>query len=147
MNATHNLKRFINAQDPIFAEVLHELQSQKKITHWMWFIFPQLIGLGSSQKSRFYGIHDLVEAEQYWDDPTLRDRLRQCLALILHVTHDQADRVFGQTDAQKLQSSLTLFEQAAKSDHDRELCVTALEKFFSGARCERTLHLLASRSG
>lgn len=100
---------FIEAQDTVWADVLEELHVGKKQSHWMWFVFPQLAALGRSDMSQLYGIHDLAEARAYLADPTLRDRLTQVTALVLRHKDRTAQDIFGDVDAAKLRSSMTLF--------------------------------------
>ena len=111
-----NLQRFIDSQERVFADVLAELNAGSKQSHWMWFIFPQLAGLGQSPTARFYAISSLAEARAYLEHPLLGERLRQCVAALLHWQGRRSARtVFGPVDALKLRSSLTLFDQDRKS--------------------------------
>lgn len=107
------LQRFIDAQDRIWPAPVRELQAGQKQTHWMWFVFPQLRGLGRSDMAQFYGIYDLAEARMYLADPVLGARLQEaCRAMLLN---DDAQRVLGHVDALKLRSSATLFGRAGCS--------------------------------
>lgn len=135
----HRLQRFLDAQEGIFNDALSELRSGRKRTHWMWFIFPQLSGLGRSPMAQFYAIKSLDEAREYLAHPTLGTRLWETVeALLPWAVERSAEDIFGSVDAMKLRSCLTLFE-AASGD---PLFGRALDGFFSGERDERTLALL-----
>jgi uncharacterized protein (DUF1810 family) len=139
----HNLQRFVDAQEGVFEAALAELKAGSKQSHWMWFIFPQLAGLGRSPTAQFYAIASLDEAQAYLDHPVLGPRLRQCLeALLPWARRRTAEQILGAIDAVKLRSSLTLFDQVAPDGH----FARALELYFAGKRDERTLALLAPRS-
>ena len=112
-----SLNRFIDAQDEYsFSKILEELRYGEKIGHWMWFVFPQLKGLGTSSKSQFYGITSLVEAKGYWGHPVLGVRLRESLRDIL-ISKRTVAQIFGKIDTLKLHSCVTLFIYVAKDDH------------------------------
>ena len=130
-----NLQRFVTAQDEVYAEVLAELRSGRKRTHWMWFVFPQVTGLGFSPTSRFYAIGSVAEARAYLAHPVLGQRLRQCVAVLLAGEGSSALAIFGQPDTMKFQSSLTLFAGVTEpgSAFDQ-----ALDKFYQGERCPTT---------
>lgn len=130
-----NLQRFLKAQDPVLAEVVAELRSGRKRTHWMWFIFPQVAGLGFSPTSQFYAIGSVEEARAYLDHPVLGRRLRQCVAFLLAGESSSAFTVFGQPDTMKFQSSLTLFAGISEPE---SVFDQALEKFYKGERCQVT---------
>ncbi|MBG0771913.1 MAG: DUF1810 domain-containing protein [Anaerolineaceae bacterium] len=134
-----NLQRFITAQDPVFTEVVAELRSGRKRTHWMWFVFPQIAGLGFSPTSQFYAISAVAEARAYLAHPVLGHRLRQCVAILLSGEGSSAFAIFGQPDTMKFQSSLTLFAGITEvgSVFDQ-----ALEKYFKGERCLATQSFL-----
>ena len=129
-----NLERFVSAQAPVYAAVQQELAAGYKRTHWMWFIFPQIAGLGFSAMSKRYAISGLDEARAYLAHPALGPRLKECISLAMNSGHAALD-VFGPTDAQKLHSSLTLFASARKDP----LFIQALEHFFGGEWDEATL--------
>jgi uncharacterized protein (DUF1810 family) len=136
----HDLQRFVDAQDPVLAQVLAELAAGAKRSHWMWFVFPQLAGLGRSQTARYYGIASRAEALAYWRHPLLGARLRQaCERLRPHAARG-AEQVLGPVDALKLRSCLTLFEQVAP---DEPLFGELLDAFCDGERDANTLALLA----
>ncbi|HVE00767.1 MAG TPA: DUF1810 domain-containing protein [Sphingomicrobium sp.] len=134
-----NLERFIDAQSDTFETALSELRSGRKQSHWMWFIFPQLAGLGRSPTARYFGIASIAEARDYLADPLLGPRLRSVSEALLRWAGDRsADDILGPVDAMKLRSSMTLFEAAS----DDPLFSQLLDSFYSGARDERTLALL-----
>jgi uncharacterized protein (DUF1810 family) len=134
-----NLDRFIAAQAPVYASALRELAAGAKASHWMWFIFPQLRGLGRSPTASFYGISSLAEARAYWRHPVLGARLSECCSAILRIRGKSALEVFGSPDDMKLRSSMTLFERAAP---DASLFAQVLGHYFDGRRDPRTLELL-----
>jgi uncharacterized protein (DUF1810 family) len=136
-----DLNRFIQAQQGVYERALAELRAGQKRTHWMWFIFPQIDGLGFSSTTHFYAIKSVEEARQYLDHPLLGSRLHACVEAILSVQERFADEIFPYPDDLKLKSSLTLFATVAKppSIFDR-----ALERFFDGERDPRTLEIWTS---
>lgn len=134
-----NLDRFVTAQAPVIASVRQELAAGRKRTHWMWFIFPQLRGLGRSETARFYGIASLAEAQAYLAHPELGDRLVECTRLVNSVTGRTAHEVFGSPDDMKFHSSMTLF---AHADPEQEVFRTALQSYFAGQPDPNTLALL-----
>jgi len=137
----HNLQRFVDAQDGIFETALAELRGGVKQSHWMWFIFPQLAGLGHSPTAQFYAIGSLDEARAYLEHPLLGPRLKQCAeALLTHGGHRSAETILGPIDALKLRSSLTLFDHVAPHDTFRR----ALAGFFADEPDGRTLALIGS---
>ena len=138
----HSLERFILAQNECYEDVLNELIEDRKKTHWMWFIFPQLKGLGQSEYSDYFGISNEDEAKRYWDHPILKYRYHECLELLLRSTIS-VDQILGKIDAIKLQSSLTLFDFSVSND---ELIKKALYKFFGETRDKLTMHMLTGLS-
>jgi uncharacterized protein (DUF1810 family) len=128
-----DLERFVTAQGGVYDGALRELRQGRKTGHWMWFIFPQLAGLGRSEMSRFYGIASLDEARAYVAHPLLGTRLRECAAAILATGASSAEAVFGSIDAIKLRSSMTLFHRAAP---DESLFVQVLERFYRGSAAD-----------
>ena len=135
----YNLRRFLDAQERAFDTAMIELRGGSKKSHWMWFIFPQLSGLGHSPTARYYAISSIGEARAYLEHPVLGQRLRQSLEAILPwVERLSADRILGPLDALKLKSSLTLFDQVEPDG----MFADALRAFYAGARDERTLALL-----
>lgn len=140
------LIRFVDAQEPVHAEVSRELEQGRKRTHWMWFIFPQLEGLGHSQMAQFYGIRDLDEARRYLADPVLGPRLRHHVQLMLGHKHEEPEAILGSIDARKFRSCLTLFREAASEEADHNLFAEALDQFYHGAADPKTLDLLGEVS-
>lgn len=134
-----DLKRFKDAQAGIYDKVLQELRAGKKQSHWMWFIFPQLAGLGSSITSERYAIHSLNEAREYCADAVLYDRLALCCDLMLKHKNQSARDVLGYPDHLKLRSSMTLF---AKADPEDPIFQEVLDAFFDGAPDPLTLEIL-----
>ena len=134
------LQRFVTAQNPIMETVLNELRAGRKRTHWMWFVFPQLRGLGLSQTALFYGIESLGEAKAYFAHAILGKRLLACTQAVMNCPAQSLHDVFGSPDDMKFRSSLTLFEAAAPAE---PLFGAALDKWCAGARDDRTLQLLA----
>ncbi len=140
------LSRFREAQEGIYPAALRELAAGRKRGHWMWFVFPQLRGLGHSPTSEFYGIRDLSEAIAYLQDPLLGARLRECVAVLLSQPQASPEAIFGPVDTLKLRSSLTLFASAAEHagrEAEAALFAAALTRFFAGERCPLTLARLA----
>ena len=140
----YNLDRFLYAQYGVYADVLAEIRSGRKRSHWMWFIFPQLDGLAFSSTSRFYAIKSLVEAAAYLEHPELGPRLLECTDAVLSQRGRSASQVFGHPDDLKLISCMTLFASASEQGSAFE---KVLEGFYLGQRDERTLQLLAGSGG
>ena len=138
-----NLQRFVDAQDPVYPRVLDELSRGKKTSHWMWFIFPQIAGLGHSAMAQRYAITSIEEARAYLGHPVLGPRLRECVDLLLAIEDKTAKQVLGSIDAIKLRSCLTLFLAASegKSEFER-----ALDKYFDGEQDEKTLLISTARA-
>jgi len=134
-----NLERFVEAQQNVYAGVCSELRAGRKRSCWMWFIFPQIRGLGASYTSQFYGISGLDEAEAFLDHPILGHRLRECTALANARPSSSARQVFGCPDDLKFRSSMTLFAHAAS---DTTIFLQALEKYFDSAFDPLTLERL-----
>lgn len=134
------LHRFIDAQQGTYAQALRELHAGDKQSHWMWFIFPQLAGLGRSATARFYGIADLAEAQAYLADPVLGARLGECTdAMLGWAGKRSAAEILGHIDALKFASSMTLFEAAG----GRLRLEDALDSFYGGERDGQTLAMLS----
>lgn len=139
MNDPHDLQRFIDAQRDIYETALGELHSGAKQSHWMWFIFPQLAGLGHSPTAKFFAIGSAGEARAYLDHPLLGRRLRECVEAVLPWSVSRtADEIFGPIDSMKLKSSLTLFARL----EPEAVFTSALCAFFDSVPDERTLALL-----
>jgi uncharacterized protein (DUF1810 family) len=136
-----DLIRFLDAQDQIYARVIEELTSGRKQTHWMWFIFPQLVGLGRSAMAQ-HSIRDLDQARRYLEDSILGPRLRQVVKLMIDQKRKSAFEILGSPDDIKFRSCLTLFREAASENSDRTLFTKALDQFYRGQPDDRTLELL-----
>jgi uncharacterized protein (DUF1810 family) len=128
MNDPFHLQRFVDAQNPIYGRVLAELRNGCKSTHWMWFVFPQLKGLGGSAMSIKYAISSRAEAEAYLAHPVLGPRLRECTELVNRVEGRSIDEIFGYPDNLKFQSCVSLFASATP---DNEVFTRALTKYFT----------------
>ncbi len=139
MSDFFNLQRFVNAQNPVFDAVLSELRAGDKTGHWMWFIFPQLKGLGTSANAQYFGLVSLAEAEAYLQHPILGQRLRECTTIVNLVEGRSADAIFGGIDAVKFRSSMTLFGEASQPGG---IFAEALAKYFGGAPDRLTLEKL-----
>ena len=124
-----SLERFLDAQDGSYARAYDELLRGRKDGHWMWFVFPQIHGLGHSAMSQRYAITSLDEAREYLADPVLGDRLRACAAAVASHHDRTAEEIFGGIDAQKLRSSMTLFHRAAP---DEAIFAQVLDQYFDG---------------
>lgn len=135
----YNLERFVIAQSSIFDQVLSELRAGYKESHWMWFIFPQIKGLGRSPISVEYAISSKDEARAYLQHPILGVRLKECTRLILLVKGRSAIEIFGEPDDMKFRSSMTLFAQVSGDD---DICERALQKYFDGIPDSLTLDRL-----
>ena len=135
----YNLQRFIDAQKPIFEEVCAELREGCKRSHWMWFIFPQLKGLGFSETARMFAVSSRAEAEAYLEHPILGPRLRECTQLVTLIEGRSIDRIFGYPDNLKFRSSMTLFAHATS---ENEVFLKALKMYFGGKFDQATLDLL-----
>jgi uncharacterized protein (DUF1810 family) len=138
VNEATTLERFVEAQAPVYGTALGEIRRGAKRSHWMWFIFPQLAGLGRSETARFYGIESLAEAQAYLAHPILGQRYVECLEALQDLATSDPVNVFGQVDAMKLRSSLTLFEAAKPGP----LLGAALDRWFGGERDPKTIALL-----
>lgn len=135
----YNLKRFVKAQEGLYPRVLAELRAGQKRSHWMWFIFPQIAGLGWSPTSRLYAIRDEEEARAYLEHPVLGERLRECAEEVLRVTGRSAEDIFGSIDAVKLRSCVTLF---AAVSPEGSVFHQLLDRYYNGEVDPKTLELL-----
>jgi uncharacterized protein (DUF1810 family) len=144
MGAQFDLERFVTAQDPIYGTVAAELRAGRKQTHWMWFIFPQMAGLGRSGTALRYAIASLDEARAYLAHTVLGVRLRECTALVLEVKDRSADDIFGYPDNLKFQSCMTLFCHAAPEDTET-VFREALDRFYDGREDEQTVAALEAQ--
>jgi uncharacterized protein (DUF1810 family) len=144
--AAYDLGRFVEAQDRVLSRVRAELQAGHKQSHWMWFVFPQLAGLGSSATAREYAISSLDEARAYLGHELLGQRLRECTHLVNEVQGRTIEQIFGYPDYLKFRSCMTLFARAAAAAddaHDARVFRTALEKYFAGEEDALTGGLLS----
>ena len=142
MNDPHDLQRFVDAQESVIEQVLSELRAGRKQGHWMWFIFPQLKGLGHSAMANHYGIASKEEAEAYLNHPVLGPRLIESTQLVNAVAGRSIDAILGYPDNLKFRSSITLFALVAP---ENSLFREALRKYFDGKMDDRTADLLQSR--
>ena len=142
MTNTYNLHRFLDAQERVYDTVLNELRAGRKSSHWIWFIFPQISGLGHSAMAQQFAITSLDEAKAYLQHPALGPRLRACTQLVLDVNGRSAQEIFGYPDNLKFRSCMTLFLTAATDD---TLFKDALLKYFGGKPDQLTLDLLAQQ--
>jgi len=138
MDDAFGLQRFVDAQAPVFRQVCAELAAGRKTSHWMWFVFPQLKGLGRSATAQHYGIGSAAEARAYWDHPLLGPRLKQCTELVLAVEGRSAHDIFGPPDDLKFRSCMTLFARIT----GEALFTRALDRYFGGQPDAATLELL-----
>ncbi len=143
MSDAYNLHRFLTAQEPVYDTVLAELRSGRKSSHWIWFIFPQIVGLGHSAMAQQFAITSLDEAKAYLQHPVLGQRLRECTQLVLNVDGHIDDEIFGYPDNLKFRSCMTLFMTAAI---DNIIFKNALRKYFDGKPDQMTLDILAQQS-
>ena len=139
MNDAYNLRRFVDAQNPVFEQVCSELRAGRKQGHWMWFVFPQLKGLGHSWMATKFGISSRGEAEAYLQHPILGPRLEECTRLVSLVDGRSIEQIFGYPDNLKFHSSMTLFAHVAS---DKEIFLSALQKYFGGKPDGVTLDML-----
>jgi uncharacterized protein (DUF1810 family) len=138
-NDPYDLHRFVEAQNPVFEQVCAELRDGHKRSHWMWFIFPQLRGLGRSYIAHKFGISSLHEAEVYLEHDVLGPRLTQCTGLVVAVEGHSINQIFGSPDDLKFRSSMTLF---ARTKSDNQIFKDALQKYFNGEPDSLTLERL-----
>jgi uncharacterized protein (DUF1810 family) len=141
MDDPYDLQRFVDAQNPVFEQVCAELKEGRKQTHWMWFIFPQIRGLGSSPTAIEFAISSREEAEAYSKHPILGPRLRECTRLVNQIEGRSVPRIFGYPDDLKFHSSMTLF---ASTTSENQIFKDALQKYFGGEFDPLTLDRLVS---
>lgn len=139
----YDLARFVEAQESVYPQALEELRRGRKETHWMWFVFPQLAGLGTSFMATRYALQGLDEARAYLEHPVLGPRLRECCRAILSLPETSAHAIFGSPDDLKLRSSVTLFSQA---DAEPSEFAAVLDRFFGSSPDTRTLERLRNPS-
>jgi uncharacterized protein (DUF1810 family) len=129
MSDPYNLRRFVDAQNPVYGRVCCELRQGRKRTHWMWFVFPQIEGLSSSQMARKFAISSLAEARAYLAHSLLGPRLTECTRLVNQVEGRPIEQIFGYPDDLKFRSSMTLF---ARATAENQVFMDALRKYFRG---------------
>ncbi len=139
MKDDNTLNKFLSAQQNIYPHVVKELQSGKKTTHWMWFIFPQIEGLGNSSTAKYYSIKTIEESMEYLMHPILGKRLLECTNIISEIENKTADEIFGYPDTLKLRSCMTLFNFIAP---EQKVFADVLKKYFNGKEDEQTLSIL-----
>ncbi len=135
----YDLNRFVSAQEGVYDRALVEVRSGLKRSHWMWYIFPQIDGLGFSPTTKHYAIKSLEEARQYLGHPVLGSRLKECAEAVMSVQGKSAADIFGYPDDRKLQSSMTLFARVSEPGSVFE---RVLEKYYQGKRDQRTLQIV-----
>lgn len=135
----NDLQRFLEAQEDDFELALSEIKSGRKESHWMWYIFPQIAGLGFSSTSRFYAIKDLREAEDYLQHPILGERLIEISEALLEIEGKTAAQIFSSPDDMKLKSSMTLFGSLKDTN---PVFQKVLDKYFDGKKDERTMQII-----
>ena len=136
----YNLQRFVDAQNPVYDQVCSELKRGRKTSHWMWFIFPQIEGLGHSSMAQKFAISSLEEATAYLEHPLLGPRLRECTKLVNAINNRTVDEIFGYPDNMKFRSSMTLFAYGAPDQEFDE----AIRKYFNSKYDDRTVSLIAA---
>jgi uncharacterized protein (DUF1810 family) len=139
MSTKNNLNRFIDAQDGVYETALNEVKKGKKTGHWMWYIFPQISGLGFSETARFYAIQSQAEASEYLKHDVLGPRLVEISAELLNLQTSDPVEVFGDIDSLKLKSSMTIFSLL---EHSHPVFQKVLDKFYGGRRDGNTIQLL-----
>ncbi len=140
MKVNADLNRFLLAQESTYNQALAEIRKGRKQSHWMWFIFPQIKGLGISETSKFYSIEDLDEAREYLNHPVLGSRLNEISKVLINLPGSGASYIFGSPDDVKLKSSMTLFDFIAPG----QVFEQVLKKFFMGERDQTTLKILSA---
>ena len=140
----HHLQRFVDAQSGVYDAVTAELRAGRKTTHWMWFVFPQLKGLGRTPTAQHFGISSRAQARAYLAHPLLGPRLRECAGLLRDLSGQRSiTAVLGPVDALKLRSSMTLFAQASEQSADRDLFNAVLDRYYGGEPDELTCSMLS----
>ncbi|MDR6845634.1 DUF1810 domain-containing protein [Flavobacterium granuli] len=141
-NSTTTLMRFLEAQNKMYLTAFSEIEKEKKETHWMWFIFPQIKGLGHSDTANYYAISDLKEAEEFLQHPILGKHFIEITTLLLRLKHKSAEAIFGDLDALKLRSSMTLFASAKNTNL---VFQEVLDAYFAGQFDPLTLSIINSK--
>jgi uncharacterized protein (DUF1810 family) len=140
MTEANNLNRFIEAQAKNYTDALAEIKNGKKRSHWMWYVFPQIKGLGFSETARYYAIKDIDEANDYINHPILGSRLIEISKALLNLDSDNANAILGSPDDMKLKSSMTLFAALPNANPVFE---SVLKKFFNGEKDDKTVKIIA----
>ena len=141
MASPYNFERFLTVQEKTYLNALSEIKNGRKLSHWMWYIFPQIKGLGFSDTSKFYAISDRIEAIQYLEHPVLGKRIVEISNELLKVNGKTAHEIFGSPDDVKLQSCMTLFSSMANAN---PVFLSVLDKYFNGTKDDKTLQLVNS---
>ena len=136
MENQFDLERFVQAQEPVYAAAVAELRAGRKRSHWMWFVFPQIAGLGTSEMAQRYALASGDEAAAYLAHPLLGRRLRECAAIVASLDTESAEQVFGHPDELKFRSSMTLFADVAPDEAVFQACI---DKFYDGEPDPQTL--------
>lgn len=139
----YNLNRFVEAQDKVYEQVVNELRQGRKTSHWMWYIFPQIKGLGYSSTATYYAIRSLDEAKEYLKHSVLGERLIECCRILLGLENKTAEAIFGSVDAMKLKSSMTLFSLVS----DNPVFNQVLDKYYKGIKDSATLEIVLADRG
>ena len=139
METTGNLNRFISAQENKYEDAFQEVKNDKKVSHWMWYIFPQIQGLGQSEMAKKYAVENLKEAERFLHDTVLGERLINISKLLLEIEDRSATEIFGSPDDLKLQSCMTLF---ASVNNSHPVFQQIIDRYFDGKKDDRTLQIL-----
>jgi uncharacterized protein (DUF1810 family) len=137
----HNLSRFIEAQEKQYETALKEINNGKKVAHWMWYIFPQISGLGNSETAKFYAIENSAEAVGFLNNDILKYRLFEITEVLNALKETNVNKIFGNPDDLKLKSSMTLFYFPSNK---KEIFKNVIDKYFNGNFCEKTIQLLSS---
>lgn len=142
MNPDDGIERFVVAQENVYLRALNEIKNGKKQSHWMWFVFPQIRGLGFTDYNVYYGIKDLEEARHYLNDPVLGKRLIEISEAVLSQQGKTAIGIFGKPDDRKLKSCMTLFSQIENTD---PIFQKVLEKYYLGLKDDKTIAIIMSQ--
>lgn len=142
MGGENNLQRFLDAQKTDYATALSEIKNGRKRSHWIWYIFPQIQGLGFSEISKYYSIKNVAEAQAFLNHPILGNRLVAICKALVHLHENDANKIFGNPDDLKLKSSMTLFGALSKTD---PIFQSVLDKFFNGEKDKATLQLISEK--
>ncbi|MFH7001617.1 DUF1810 domain-containing protein [Flavobacterium bizetiae] len=143
MNPEDSIERFIRAQQDAYPQALEEIRSGRKQTHWMWFVFPQIRGLGFTDYNVYFGLKDLDEAREYLNDPVLGKRLVEISQAVLGLNGKTALEIFGKPDQRKLRSCMTLFSRIADAD---PVFGKVLQKYYGGILDEKTISILGTQN-